>query len=362
MRLLKLSSLFVFIFFVALFIHNCSKDTPAQFHDVSPNLMTDSIIYADGGERFIYRVPFGAYNAPDESVTFIDYPSWLIADNDSIFGIVPSNFKDTSLSVIITQAGIPDTLPLLIRKSQYIVVLGDTRTGHAIHQQVVNELMECKPIAVFHTGDLVNNGYMPSDWNIFNEITSEMRARSEFFPALGNHEFMSPLYFDNFVLPGNEQWYSVDRNGIHFIILNTCVDIDVSSEQYNWLVTDLQNVADSIKFVAAVFHHPPYSTGMHTEDEMGLRDILVPLFEEYDVDIVFNGHDHDYERSYCGGIYYIVTGGGGAPLRGQARTHPCSQIFESRYHFCRLSIIGSALKVNVYDQNGELFDQFMMFD
>ncbi|MCK4236104.1 MAG: metallophosphoesterase [Candidatus Krumholzibacteria bacterium] len=51
------------------------------------------------------------------------------------------------------------------------------------------------------------------------------------------------------------------------------------------------------RFIAAIFHHPPISTGPHTEDEMGLRKTIVPLFERYGVDVVFNGHDHIYERS-----------------------------------------------------------------
>ena len=51
-------------------------------------------------------------------------------------------------------------------------------------------------------------------------------------------------------------------------------------------------------------------TGLATaEGQCALN--LVPLFEQYGVDVVFNGHDHHYERSYKDGVYYIVTGGGG---------------------------------------------------
>ncbi|MHC1592049.1 MAG: hypothetical protein ACXQS8_08175, partial [Candidatus Helarchaeales archaeon] len=34
----------------------------------------------------------------------------------------------------------------------------------------------------------------------------------------------------------------------------------------------------------------------------------------YGVDVVFQGHDHHYERMLVNGIYYFVTGGGGGPL------------------------------------------------
>jgi hypothetical protein len=116
-------------------------------------------------------------------------------------------------------------------------------------------------------------------------------------------------------------------------------------------------VADSIKFIVVVLHHPPYSTGPHTEDEAGLRETVVPLFERYGVDMVFAGHDHSYERSFCGGRYYIVTGGGGAPLHDQLRQHPCSQIYLKKYEFCRLTRVGGELRVKVYDSDLNLIDQ-----
>jgi 3',5'-cyclic AMP phosphodiesterase CpdA len=239
-----------------------------------------------------------------------------------------------------------------------MIAYGDTRTGHSVHQSIVDSMMTFNPGVVFHSGDLVNNGNIAAEWDIFNNITRRMRSHAEFFPALGNHEHQSPLYFENFDLPNNEQWYSVDRYNTHFIILNSCVAVGDTSEQYRWLQEDLAAVDDSIKFIAAVFHHPPYSTGQHTEDEMGLRDSWVPLFEQYGVDVVFNGHDHDYERSYCGGIYYIVTGGGGAPLRDQAREHPCSQLFIKTYHFCKLVIVGEVMYVKVYDAGKNVIDEF----
>jgi hypothetical protein len=241
-----------------------------------------------------------------------------------------------------------------------IVVYGDSRTGHDTHRRIVAGIMEMDPVAVFHTGDLVGDGRRQDHWDIFNDIVADMVATTEFYPCLGNHEYNSSLYFDNFELPGNERWFSVDRAGIHFIILDSNWDMTVGSEQYEWLVANLQNMGDSIMFVAAVFHHPPYSTGRHAEDEMGLRGTIVPLFEQYDVDIVFNGHDHDYERTFHEGIYYIVTGGGGAPLRDQYRTSPESQVFIKINHFCRLLVSDNRLIVDVFDVDLNVIDRFIV--
>jgi hypothetical protein len=324
----------------------------------APEIVSADTAEASGGIPFFYQVE---YADPDDGMAIIEYvgyPSWLTSQADSIFGTPPDGLDDTTFSVIVSDGVLADTLDVTIKMMPCIAVYGDTRTGHDIHQQIVNLIVAHKPVAAFHTGDLVANGLDSSQWTIFNSISSEMLSTAEFYPALGNHEYQSPFFFDNFELPNNEQWFSVEFNQTHFIILNSCVATDVGSEQYQWLESDLASIGDSIEFIAAVFHHPPYSTGPHTEDEMGLRETFVPLFEQHGVDIVFNGHDHDYERSYCGGIYYIVTGGGGAPLRDQARSHPCSQLFLKTYHYCKLSILEKRFIVKVYDNTSQLIDEF----
>lgn len=244
--------------------------------------------------------------------------------------------------------------------SQPVVIYGDTRTNHATHRKIVEAIMDVGPAAVFHTGDLVGKGLEAEQWVIFNEIASELMETTEFYPALGNHEENSPLYFDNFELPNNERWYVVEKNNIHFIILDSNSDLSEDSEQYQWFEADLRNIGEEIKFVIAVLHHPPFSTGPHGDDEkvMALREILVPLFEQYGVDMVFAGHDHFYERSLYNNIYYIVSGGGGAPLYGQKRRSPHSQLFIKTYHFCALSVRDNRLIVNVFDRDLRLIDQF----
>ena len=238
-----------------------------------------------------------------------------------------------------------------------IIIYGDSRTNHQIHQKIVNEIIKTKPSIVFHTGDLVEDGLIPDQWAIFNEIISDLIKIADFYPALGNHENNSPLYFDNFNLPNNERWYLIETDSLYFIALDSNSDCSIDSEQYLWLEDDLQNINEDIKFIIAIFHHPPFSTGSHTEDEKGLRQTIVPLFEKYGVAIVFNGHDHDYERSLCNNIYYIVTGGGGVPLYDQSRISPYSQKFIKAYHFCKLTLINNQLIVEVYDIDLNLIDQ-----
>lgn len=258
------------------------------------------------------------------------------------------------VSSVILQTGYStsDTpLPLLP-----IVIYGDTRTDHVAHRRVVDAIMKAKPRVVFHTGDLVEHGLNPDHWAVFKEITSELFETAKFYPSLGNHENDSRLYFDNFDLPNNERWYSVEVNHIHFVVLDSNSDIGKGSEQYQWLENDLRSISAKRRLVIAIFHHPPFSTGPHAEDEKSLRKTFVPLFEKYGVDMVFNGHCHAYERSLRNNIYYIVTGGGGAPLHDQVRASPHSQVFIKVHHFCRLTVGENLITLSVFDIDSNLID------
>jgi len=347
-------SRFLLISILALVVlAGCSVDD-----NVTPEITSETEVEATGSIYFCYRATWDDPDNLDDTAAFYNFPSWLTAAGDSLYGTPPDGADDTSFIVSVYDGHSADSQLVSIDLIPCLAVYGDTRSDHDSHRSVVEAMMTVFPAAVFHTGDLVNDGRIADQWDTFNIITGPMRSEAEFFPSLGNHEYQSRYYFDNFELPNNEEWYSVDRINTHFIILNSCRAVSDTSEQYRWLEADLAGINDSIQFIVAIFHHPPYSTGQHDEDEQGLRETWVPLFEQYGVDIVFNGHDHDYERSYCGGIYYIVAGGGGAPLRDQARTHPCSQKFVKSFHFCKLSIIGGKMLVRVYDPAKSLIDAF----
>ncbi len=239
-----------------------------------------------------------------------------------------------------------------------IIIYGDTRSDNITHQKVVRSIIEAKPDVVFHTGDLVFDGRVVEFWDVFNKTTARLQKRVDFYPVLGNHEYNAPLFFDNFDLPGNERWYFVERDNIHFTVLDSNSDISVGSEQYKWLELDLKNIGDNIKFRTVIFHHPPFSSAVYSNQGEAVRNSIVPLFEKYGVDIVFNGHGHSYERLLFNNIYYIVTGGGGAPLHPPRRKSPYSQRFIKTYHFCRLFVVGSRLIVEVWDVDLKLIDWF----
>jgi hypothetical protein len=67
-----------------------------------------------------------------------------------------------------------------------------------------------------------------------------------------------------------------------------------------WLQQDL--IANTNTWLVAFWHHPPYSKGSHDSDYEGelveMRQNVVPILENYGVDLVLSGHSHAYERSF----------------------------------------------------------------
>jgi len=236
-----------------------------------------------------------------------------------------------------------------------IIVYGDTRTQHEIHAQVVARMAEHDFHTVFHTGDLVQQGLHQSEFDNFLSIIDPLIQKADFYPARGNHEKNKDLFLENFPFL-SETNYTVIIDSLLWIILDTNERLTPGSAQYQWLEQHLAENAHIPVFI--VLHHPVFSSGWHG-DGLGLGLFLPALFERFSVRAVFAGHDHNYERSLFNGIYYITTGGGGAPLRDIGSRNDYSQMFKKEHHFCLLERLDSdQIMVRVFDLNGDVIDSF----
>ena len=108
-----------------------------------------------------------------------------------------------------------------------------------------------------------------------------------------------------------------------------------------------------------VFHNPPFTAVKKRQKEGGASQALVPLFEQYRVTAVFNGHDHNYQRHVKNGVQYIVTGGGGAPLYPVDGPIPgLTQKVESTEHFVQVKVEGNEATLEAVALDGSLIDTF----
>lgn len=69
--------------------------------------------------------------------------------------------------------------------------------------------------------------------------------------------------------------------------------------QAAWLDAQLNRFRqdNSIDFVVPFFHHCAYATSSNHHSDNGVRSVVGPLFTKYQVDVVFQGHNHQFERT-----------------------------------------------------------------
>ncbi|MFN7013694.1 MAG: metallophosphoesterase, partial [Bacteroidia bacterium] len=173
-------------------------------------------------------------------------------------------------------------------------------------------------------GDNAYQGGFDNEYQagVFENMYEQVLKNTILWTTPGNHDYNNnipfsgpPAYFDIFTLPtngesggipsGTEKYYSFNYGNIHFISLDSySLPRTTSGAMATWLQADL--AANTLPWIIAFWHHPPYTKGSHDSDNpllydfelVDMRENIIPILEQYGVDLVLNGHSHCYERSY----------------------------------------------------------------
>ena len=177
--------------------------------------------------------------------------------------------------------------------------------------------------------------------------------------VLGNHDYLVGNGRYELGLLGMPSPYYRRRLGdaqLFFLDSNM-----VNDRQTHWLETALQS--SSARWKIAVFHHPPYTCGGH-EGDLHVAQRWVKLFEEYGVQLVLSGHDHNYQRFAArNGVTYVVNGGGGAglySLRGCPSSYPTRARSRLEHGFLYFTVSADRLDGYAVDLRGRVSDRFTL--
>ena len=143
--------------------------------------------------------------------------------------------------------------------------------------------------------------------------------------------------------PTASTWYARDLGTWRVIVLDSDCDkvggCGPESPQGRWLAAEL--AASDARCTVAIFHHPRFSSGEEHGDDEAMDPFWRALHAD-GVDVIVNGHDHDYERfapqdpegreDRTAGIREFVVGTGGRELRGFADPRPNSELRASIAH------------------------------
>ena len=249
------------------------------------------------------------------------------------------------------------------------LVFGDSGSGSDEQKSLVPLMERENPDLILHTGDLA---YESGSAREINDnalaVYKNLFSKAAFYPVLGNHDYLTDNgqpFIDTFDLPDNERYYSFSVGKILFIALDSNAPLDeVPNKMLPWLEQTLSEKTKQNNWTLVYFHHPAYSSGSHGSEKR-IEDKIVPILEKYRVDIVFNGHDHNYQRTCeilknrCDkkGILYIVTGGGGKELYPVGAPQWFTEVQKSVYHFVVAEKDGCKLALKAVDLSGLVFDK-----
>ncbi len=190
-------------------------------------------------------------------------------------------------------------------------------------QKTVNNVNSKGPERVFGVGDYSYRDTATCWLNLVDDFDARMRI------AIGNHEDDDSedyqTYKSHFGL-GNP-YYSFNYNNVHVLVMDTDrTSYSSSSSQYRFVKSDLQSAAgnSAIKWIIVYLHKPLYTSpntcsasGCSNTDSTvsTLRKTYHPLFDQYGVDVVLEGHVHNAQRTFP-----IKYSGGSTPTKTSTAT------------------------------------------
>ncbi|MFD8071074.1 fibronectin type III domain-containing protein [Streptomyces sp. NPDC059718] len=198
---------------------------------------------------------------------------------------------------------------------------GNLAADQAGWQDTVDVSLRANPNAeiLVSGGDQVETANTESQWNSF--LAPDGLRQYPWAATIGNHDVGGKAYEQHFTTPNTDRsapYYDngnpagTKSGGDYWYIYKDVLFIDLNSNSYNSAngggdaahvnyVTDVINKhGNEAKWKVLVYHHAIYSPASHAKDgDNKQRRLDFPTtFSKLGVDLVLQGHDHSYSRSY----------------------------------------------------------------
>ena len=160
-----------------------------------------------------------------------------------------------------------------------------------------------------------------------DRVATHLGSTMPFEIAWGNHDYLSGANDIKDFTDFGAGHYSFDHAECHFV----CMDYEFYDSNYaTWLDADLA-AASGARRIFVFIHYPPYSE-LYYDGAPAIRNDIVPVLEQYDVDACFSGHVHSYLRGRTNGVHYCLTGGGSWLDSAEVLVHDWPHMTVGGYH------------------------------
>ena len=276
-------------------------------------------------------------------------PRWLL--NSALLNLEPGKRFEYRLlrngqPVFQSEAQAPKSA----NQNYRFVAFGDVGAGTAEQKQMAQRAWLSKPDVVVVPGDIVYEyglmtEYDKNFWPTYNAdtVTAQgvpLMRQIPMFTVPGNHDIdnrdlnrfpdgLSYYFFwdqplngplgieggpivpkllanetnrRNFLAAAGDAYprmanYSFDYGNTHWTVLDSNPYVDwTNKELQDWVAQDLAKAKEATWHIVS-FHHPGFNSSNEHLEQQHMR-LLAPIFEAGKVDLVLNGHLHNYQRTY----------------------------------------------------------------
>ena len=219
----------------------------------------------------------------------------------------------------------------------------------------------------FPAGELLGTDY---DGDLIDD-----RRRDQGTPQVSDHwrpQFTFPVQG---VPEGLEETvYYIDYQGVRFISLDSNREREAQVAWLRRVLADNPN-----RWTVLTFHHPIFSPASD-RDNRELRELWKPVFDEFRVDLVLNGHDHTYARTgdvgqavqsenvptgyqqaydpEVGTVYVVSVSG--PKMYDITKGEFAKRVAENTQLYQVIDINDAELNFRAYTATGELYDAFTL--
>ena len=212
---------------------------------------------------------------------------------------------------------------------------------------------------IISAGDQVNKTGQAKEEEYAGYLSPDVLAGLPVATTIGNHDSLNADYMYHFNNPNATEYGATQAGGDYYYSYGNGLFIVLNTNNYN-VAEHEQAIQDAIAsdpnaaWRIVTIHQDIYGSGLDHSDTDGmiLRTQLTPIFDEYDIDVVLQGHDHTYSRSKL--------------LYGDGQTHGAYE-FQlnadgSDYDWDHAYDINASTQIPLYPEDGDTAGQALLND
>jgi predicted phosphodiesterase len=295
-------------------------------------------------------IKFSNVFSSKSSGSTLNLEKYDIADTNARYIRIAVNGNTQNTYASITEISI-NIVSISGSSNYYIGAVGDWGSARNDNwEETVDLMINNKINLALGLGD-----YSYGSVSEFEPVVDTLKAAGIPFKGVqGNHD--SSSYTRLFGQPS--MIHAFDAGQSRIIMLNTEESYSANTQ---FLENQLKNTKQPWKIVA--MHNPLYSSPSNHPEEKELAGRLQPLFDQYGVDLVIYGHNHNYERIKLPDkpTVFIQAGTGGEShydIKGSRSDGGVEFQDDNDYGFVKLTINSNTLSGQFISHGGKILDSF----